>query len=61
MTATAQPKPPRKRRKYAQGTCNDCGRNRKVTPVIFWVNGFKQKYCGDCIKMYHNMKVLLKP
>ena len=49
----------RRRRKYALGNCDDCGWRKRVTRVIFWVNGFTQNYCAECIKPYRG--VILKP
>lgn len=49
----------RRRRKYALGKCNDCGWTKRVTEVTFWVNGWKQRYCAECIKPYR--PVILKP
>jgi len=47
------------RRKYSEGVCSDCGWHKRVTPVTFWVNGYRQNYCADCIKMYR--KAILLP
>jgi hypothetical protein len=54
----------RKRRKYSEGKCNDCGRHRPVTQVAFWATGMKYVVCGQCIKPYYqhvNMPIEAKP
>ena len=30
-----------KRRKYVDGTCQECGHHKRVTTITFWVNGMK--------------------
>lgn len=40
------------RRRYKLGKCQDCGRERRVTLAVFWVNGYQQRYCSECIRMY---------
>lgn len=44
--------PPRVRRKYAKGTCQDCGRTRNVTTIYWWVNGNPYVVCAECIDAY---------
>ena len=40
------------RRKYRTGRCDDCGWQRNVTRITFWVNGMKYIVCSECIKPY---------
>ena len=40
------------RRKYTIGKCQDCGWTKRVTTIIFWVNGMKYTVCALCIKPY---------
>ena len=40
------------RRKYREGTCDDCGWVRNVTRITFWVNDMKYIVCAECIKPY---------
>lgn len=40
------------RRQYAVGTCQDCGRTRRVTVVRFWVNYMRYVVCAECIQPY---------
>ena len=50
---------PRRRRQYTVGRCQDCGRTRRTTVVIFWSTGMRYRVCVDCIKAYR--RVILKP
>ena len=57
MKATTEATVPR--RKYHEGRCDDCSRRDKnVTRIIFWVNGYQMTVCADCIKPYR--PVILK-
>jgi hypothetical protein len=47
------------RRLYHSGRCADCGHERKVTRIVFWLNAYVMYVCKDCIKPYR--KVILKP
>lgn len=47
------------RRVYKPGVCQDCGWQKRVTTIIFWVNGMRYRVCAECIKPYR--KVILKP
>lgn len=47
------------KRKYSQGTCNDCGWWKRVTTIYFWATGMKYVVCAECIKPYR--KVILDP
>lgn len=49
----------RKRRKYSEGRCQDCGWIKRTTEIIFWVNGMRYRVCAQCIKPYR--KEILKP
>jgi hypothetical protein len=49
----------RLRRQYTLGRCQDCGRTKPVTVIIFWVNGMRYRVCGTCIRAYRG--VILKP
>lgn len=49
----------RRRRQYVQGRCEDCGRTKRVTTVIFWATGMRYDVCAECIKPYR--RVILKP
>ncbi len=49
----------RRRRKYTIGRCQDCGRTRSTTVIIFWVNGMMYRVCAECIRAYRG--VILKP
>ena len=49
----------RRRRSYTAGRCQDCGRQRAVTEIIFSVNGKRHRVCGHCIKPYRRQ--ILKP
>lgn len=40
------------RRRYRIGTCQDCGRTRRVTIVRFWVNYMRYVLCGECVRAY---------
>ena len=40
------------RRKYTQGKCQDCGWTKRVTAIIFWVNGMKYTVCARCLQAY---------
>jgi len=42
------------RRKYTRGKCGDCGHERNVTLITFWLNSFKMWACADCIKPYRD-------
>ena len=43
------------RRRYFSGTCQDCGRHKRVTWVTFWVNGYRMRVCAECIKPYRRV------
>lgn len=45
--------PSRKRRKYVDGRCQDCGHEKKITTIVFWATGLNYRVCGQCIKPYH--------
>jgi hypothetical protein len=47
------------RRKYKPGRCRDCGHDKPVTRVNFWVNNMPYDVCSDCIKPYRG--VILHP
>ena len=47
------------RRKYATGTCQDCGRTMRTTVVTFWVNGHQMRLCSECINAYRD--IILRP
>ena len=40
------------RRRYTPDRCDDCGRFRPVTWITFWLNGYRMKVCGECIRPY---------
>lgn len=42
------------RRKYRHGTCQDCGYEKNITTIVFWVNGMKYNVCSQCIKPYRD-------
>lgn len=44
----------RRRRKYTLGRCQDCGWEKRVTEIIFWVNGMRYRVCATCIKSYRD-------
>lgn len=47
------------RRHYSEGRCGDCGWIKRVTRIIFWVNGYQMNACAECIKPYRGS--ILKP
>jgi hypothetical protein len=47
------------RRKYERGKCGDCGWEKLVTTIEFWVNGYKMRACAECIKPYRDR--IMKP
>jgi len=49
----------RKRRKYAEGRCDDCGHIKPVTKIKFWATGMPYTVCSGCIKPYRGE--ILKP
>ncbi len=49
----------RKRRKYAEGRCQDCGHIKPVTTVKSWATGMAYTVCGECFKPYRGE--ILKP
>lgn len=46
------------RRHYFDGRCGDCGHERRVTRVTFWLNGLKMLLCARCVQVYRS--VILK-
>ena len=40
------------RRRYRPGTCQDCGRWRRVTVARFWLNFMRYQVCAECIRPY---------
>jgi hypothetical protein len=42
----------RGRRKYEPGRCGDCGWERAVTLIRFWVNDYRMHVCAECIRPY---------
>jgi hypothetical protein len=47
------------RRVYREGRCGDCGHIKRVTEIVFWVNGMRMLVCAECIKPYRYR--ILKP
>lgn len=43
------------RRRYAPGTCMDCGHHRSVTTIWFWVNAMRYVVCASCIRPYRGV------
>lgn len=39
--------------------CEDCGRIRPRTVVVFWASGMRYRVCGECIAAYR--RVILGP
>lgn len=46
------------RREYHDGRCQDCGHDKRVTVVTFWVTGMRYRLCAACVRVYG--KLLLK-
>ncbi len=40
------------RRRYNEGTCEDCGHHKRVTVIRFWLNGMSYRVCADCKRAY---------
>lgn len=47
---------PRWRRRYTVGrACQDCGRHRPATWIMFWATGYWYRVCGECIRAYRGV------
>lgn len=42
------------RRRYQLGHCDDCGHTRRVTRIMFWLNGYTMQVCAECIRPYRD-------
>lgn len=51
------------RRKYRRSNrnCEDCGWNKPLTQVFFWVGGCEYWFCSECINPYRAVIMHPKP
>lgn len=44
-----------RRRVYTLGKCEDCGRTKRTTIIVFWLTGLKYRVCASCKWAYRQL------